>query len=457
MPERRKDRRPRPFLRLRPDKSTMNIEAQKTTVRPAGPPPLRIAWLVWAMGAPLYVIGFFHRVAPAVMTAELMRDFAIDAASLGNLSAFYFYSYVLMQIPTGILADRWGPRRLLSTGALVAGIGGTVFALAPGIGLAYLGRFLIGGSVAVAWIGLLKVTANWFAPQLFSMVTGVGLICGIFGAVGAGPPLRLLMDHASWRPAMLAVSAATLAIGILTWWLVRDSPHEKGYADFSDAFTGSGDPSVLQDLGRVLHYRNTWLLFAIPGGVAGPVLTFGGLWGVPFLTAHYPISTSRASMLTSLLLAAWAASSPIFGWLSDHLGRRKPLYLASGSVALAGWCAIIHLPGLPLPAMVGLMIVTGMASGCMIVSFAFARESVPAGVSGTATGIVNMGIMLGPMILQPAVGLLLDRFWSGDLADGVRLYEPAGYQAGFSLMLAWLALSMVLLVFTRETYRHQQA
>ena len=404
------------------------------------------------MGAPLYVIGFFHRVAPAVMTAELMGDFAIGAASLGNLSAFYFYSYVLMQIPTGILADRWGPRRLLSTGALVAGIGSMVFALAPNFELACLGRFLIGGSVAVAWIGLLKVAANWFAPQLFSMVTGVGLICGIFGAVGAGPPLRLLMDHASWRPTMMVAAAATLAIGFLIWHVVRDTPHEKGYADLPGTFAACEQRSALQDLGKVLRYRNTWLLFMIPGGIVGPVLTFGGLWGVPFLTARYPIAASQASMLTTLLMVAWAAASPIFGWLSDHRGRRKPIYLASGLTALAGWCAIVYLPGLPLTVMVGLIVITGLASGCMIVSFAFARESVPARLAGTAAGIVNMGVMMGPMILQPAVGWMLDRCWTGQLVDGVRRYEPAAYQAGFSMMLAWLALAMVLLVFTRETY-----
>ena len=94
-------------------------------------PPLRTAWWVWGMAAPLYLIGFFYRVAPAVMTAEMMRTFSIGAAALGNLSAFYFYSYVLMQIPTGILADRWGPRRLLTTGALVAGVGGVFFAWHP--------------------------------------------------------------------------------------------------------------------------------------------------------------------------------------------------------------------------------------------------------------------------------------------------------------------------------------
>ncbi len=419
-------------------------------------PPLRAAWRVWGMAAPFYLVGFFHRVCPAVMAEELMREFSIGAAAMGNLSAFYFYSYVLMQIPTGILVDRWGPRRLLAVGALVAGAGGLVFALAPALGWAYLGRFLIGGSVAVAWIGLLKITANWFVPELFAMVSGISLLGGILGAVGAGPPLRLLMDFASWRTVMLAVAGATLAAGLGIWWVVRDCPPERGYADFPHQRHAIAHRPVLQGLAEVLRFRNTWLLLVIPGGYVGAVLTFSGLWGVPFLTTHYGMTAAGASLLTTMLLVAYAGASPLFGWFSDRLGRRKPLYLGGGLVALAGWSLIVYRPGLPLALLVPVLLATGFASGSMIVSFAFAKESVPAGLSGTATGMVNMGSMLGPTLLQPAVGWVLDRCWSGALVGGVRQYDLAAYRTAFSLMLAWLALSVLLLVFTQETRCRQK-
>jgi MFS family permease len=414
-------------------------------------PPLRSAWWVWSLAAPLYLVGFFHRVAPAVMTGELMRTFAIGATALGNLSAFYFYSYVLMQIPTGILADRWGPRRLLTAGALVAGAGGLFFALAPTLGWAYLGRFLIGASVAVAWIGLLKVSSEWFPSRLFAMVTGVGLLSGVLGAVGAGPPLRLLMDHAHWRTVMLGAALATLAVAVGVWTVVRDRPSQKGFADYPHSATTKGHRPVLEGLAEVFRFRNAWLLFIIPGGFVGAILTFSGLWGVPFLTTHYGLSTAQASTLTSLQLASWALASPLFGWFSDRLGRRKPLYLAGGLLGLIAWCVLVYLPGLPLPVVVGLLVVTGCATGAMIVSFAFAKESVPTDLAGTVSGLVNMGVMLGPMVLQPLVGWVLDACWTGDLVDGVRRYDAAAYRAGFSLMLGWLAFSLILLVFTRET------
>jgi len=409
---------------------------------------------VWSFGAVFYLLGFFHRVAPAVITGELMRDFGISAAALGNLSAFYFYSYVAMQIPTGILADRWGPRLLLTLGSLIASMGAVMFALAPGLGWAGAGRFLIGGSVAVAFVGLLKLAACWFAPHRFALVSGLALFFGIVGAVFAGTPLRILVDHFGWRQVVLFSAIATLLVGAGTWWFVRDYPHEKGFQDFpntpSSAKLKSG-AGILAGLREVFAYRNTWLLFVIPGGLVGCVLTFSGLWGVPFLTTLHGVSPAVAATLTSALLVAWALGGPFFGWLSDRLENRKTLYLVGCGIAVAGWVMIVLVKNVSLALLVPVLLVTGFASGSMIISFAFVKESVPYRLSGTVSGVINMGVMTGPMILQPAVGWVLDRMWSGDLVAGVRVYDVAAYRSGFALMLAWITVSFVLLVFTRET------
>jgi MFS family permease len=418
------------------------------------PPPMRLAWRIWGIGALFYLMAFFQRVSPAVMTDALMRDFQIGAAALGNLSALYFYSYVAMQIPTGIIADRWGPRRLLSFGALVAGVGALLFALAPGILLVGAGRLLIGGSVAVAFVGLLQLTNNWFPPRYYAMAAGMALFVGIIGAVCAGPPLRLLVDQYGWRGTILVSSLATFAIATAIWIVVRDHPQDRGFADWNRSGQNRSPSerlSVMAGLREVLRYRNTLLLFLIPGGVVGPVLTFSGLWGVPYLTTHHGLRPAWASALTTTLLVAWAVGGPVFGWLSDHTGRRKPLYIAGCALALAGWAVAIYVRHLPLAALLAVLVITGFSSGCMIISFAFVKESVPASLSGTATGVVNMGVMSGPMVLQPLVGWMLDLRWNGQLADGARLYGLDAYQAGFSLMIAWTVLAVILLCFTRET------
>ncbi|MEJ2164209.1 MAG: MFS transporter [Desulfobacterales bacterium] len=379
------------------------------------------------------------------MTAELMQDFHIGAAALGNLSAFYYYSYVAMQIPTGILADNWGPRRLLATGAFVATAGILLFAMAPNIFWANLGRFLIGGSVAVAWVSALKLAGAWFPPQYFAMLSGLALFFGIVGAVFAGPPLRLVVVAFGWRATMLASAGVTYAVCAAVALIVRDHPAERGYSGFSEPAPAAGSSKhrqIISGIIEVLHYPNAWLLFVIGGGIVGCVLTFGGLWGVPYLSTHHGVTTTQAAALNSTLLVAWGVGGPIFGALSDRIGRRKPLFIAGISLTVIGWSLILFLPHSGGTALAILLLITGFTSGCVVISFAFARESVPARLAGTVIGLTNMGFMLGPTLLQPAVGWMLDRNWAGVWSDGVKIYSPSAYRAGFTLMILWALVSL---------------
>jgi len=421
-------------------------------------PPLALAWFIWSLGASLYLMGFFYRVAPGVMTAELMQDFNISAAALGNLSAFYFYSYVAMQIPTGIMVDTWGARRLLTGGALVAGVGAAMFGLAPSLMWAGLGRLLIGASVAVAWVSILKITSNWFPVRYYAMMSGVGLLVGIIGAVTAGTPLRWMVTLVGWRSAIIASSVSMLVVAALIWIFVRDYPHEKGFHDYledDNSQQRQGLFDILKGIPEVFRYRNVLLLFVIPAGIVGSVLTFSGLWGIPFLTMHNGFSKPQAAALTSTLMVAMAIGGPIAGWLSDRIGRRKPLYLAATATALIGWFSIIYVRDLPLYSLVGLLVITGFCSGIVVISFAFAKETVPLSLTGTVTGVVNAGLMTGPMLLQPAVGWVLDAKWEGLHQDGVRVYGAGAFQSGFTIMLAWVSLSLILLLFTKETHCRQ--
>ena len=421
-------------------------------------PPALLAWSVWGLGALLYLIGFYQRVAPAVITDRLMADFALGAAALGNLSAFYFYSYVAMQIPTGIIADRWGPRRLLTVGAGVAALGTFLFAFAPTIFWANAGRLLIGASVAVAFVSMLKLATRWFRPDQFALASGIALFCGVCGGVVAGVPLRLLVESFGWRPVMVVTAIVTAALCLAIFLFVRDDPSERGYASHAPAPAAGGTHhgSVWHGLMQVLSYRNSWILVIVPIGVAGAVLTFAGLWGVPYLKQVHGLDTKTAAAITSTLLVSWALGGPILGALSERMGRRKPLYVITTVIALIGWGIVIYLP-LPIWALVGVLIVSGFACGNLIIGFAFAKESVPSRLMGTASGVCNMGPLMGGMFLQPGVGWILDRHWLGSTAGGARIYDAAAYQAGFSLIFGAIVLSLLLILFARETYCKQTA
>ncbi len=420
-----------------------------------GYPPALLAWSVWGLGALLYLIGFYQRVAPAVMTDRLMNEFSIGAAALGNLSAFYFYSYVAMQIPTGIIVDRWGPRRLLTAGAGVAAIGTALFAWSPDLWWASAGRLLIGASVAVAFVSMLKLATRWFAPRQFALASGLALLFGVVGGVIAGVPLRMLVESFGWRPVMAVSAVLTALLCIVIWWRVRDDPSLSGYDSHAGGAPGGAQHgSILHGLAEVLSYRNTWILLITPIGIAGAVLTFAGLWGVPYLRQVHGLDTKMAAAITSSLLIAWAFGGPILGSHSERTGRRKPIYVGTTVAAILGWAVIIFVP-LSIWLLVATLVFTGFMSGNLIIGFAFAKESVPTRLMGTASGVCNMGPLLGGMLLQPAVGWILDRNWLGNTAAGARIYDAAAYQAGFSLMFACIVLSLCLILFAKETHCKQ--
>lgn len=421
-------------------------------------PPFSLALGIWALGAGLYLIGFFQRVAPAVITRELTADFALTAAALGNLSALYFYTYVAIQIPTGVLVDHWGPRRVLTIGGALAAAGTLLFAVAPAYALVGVGRLLVGAGVGVAFVSMLKLATHWVQPSRFALISGLALACGGIGGVSAGVPLRLAVNAFGWREVMVAASLVTALLALVTWLIVRDDPAERGLRSYASQRAGTQSPhSMLGGIREVFRHRNVWLIFIGCGAITGPMLAFGGLWGVPFLSSQYGMSTAQAAFVTSVMLIAWSVGSPVAGALSDRLRRRKLPLLAGGVLAGLLWGILIYVPALPYPALIAIMIGLGLSSGVVVIGFAFCKESAPAALGGTASGIANMGNMLGGMAMQPLIGLLLDFGWDGGMSGGVRTYGFSAYMGGFTLMLVWLLAGLIAFAYARETHAKQSA
>ncbi len=424
-------------------------------------PPSWLSWLVWGVAAFFYLSGFYLRNSPAVMTSELMRDFSITASQLGQFSAVFFYAYVLMQIPTGVLVDSWGARRLLILGAVLAAVGTFMFGSASSVALSMAGRALTGAATAVAWIVLLKLATHWFPSGRFAMLTGLGLMIGNIGALFAQVPLRLGVEAFGWRPVAIGSAAIVLCIAALAWALIRNDPVEKGYASYAPTVLQKTDHisiwQLLKGFKHVFAYRNTWLIFFAQGGFVGTMIGFTGLWGPPFLRARFDIPATTAAAICSVMTICWAVSSPVCGYLSDKIGRRRPIYLSGAVAATLGFSVMFYVPGLPLWLFVAVAGMSSAACGAVILGFAFAKESVPVHFLGTISGAINVGNMVGPTLLQPAIGWVLDRQWSGATTDGLRVYGLGDYQTALLLMVGWLAIASVLIAFTRETYCKPQA
>jgi sugar phosphate permease len=415
---------------------------------------------VWGIGAVFYLAVFFLRAAPAVMTAELMRDFKIGAASLGNLSAFYFYFYVAMQIPIGALTNSWGPRKLLVLGAISAAAGQFLFGATSSFALACVGRAIIGGSTAVGWLVILRLAAHWFPQKRYGMLSGLGLFFGNLGALFAQVPLRLGVEYFGWRGTAVVSAALILAVGILAWIIVRDDPSEKNLESYAPPALRQQDKvtpgTIFAGLRTVFRHRNAWLILLAQGGLVGPIMTFTGLWGPPFLKARFDLNTKEAATVSSIMIVCWAVANPLFGGFSDRIQKRKTAYLAGAAACTAGWAVMIYMTGLSLAAFTAVAALTSFASGCAVLAFAYARESVPAGQMGTVSATTNIGNMLGNVLLQPGIGILLDRNWTGTMAKGAKLYSVSAFQAAFFLIVGWSLLSLILAALTKETFCRQQ-
>lgn len=422
-------------------------------------PPARLATLVWGLAAGFYLFGFFQRVTPASLAGDLMRDFELTAAGLGNLSAFYFYAYAAMQIPTGLLVDRLGPSRLFFAGSLLAGAGALMFALADSFALAAAGRALIGAAHGVAWVSMLKLVTHWFAPARFGTLAGLSLAVGTLGAVLAGPPLRLLADEFGWRMVIAASGGVALALAAAIRVLMRDDPLDRrfmSHAQPSAHGRAAAHAPILRSLGAVLRYPNTWLIFVVNSGICGAFLAFTGLWGVPFFVQQHGLSVKQAALITSGMLVLFALGGPLFGALSDRWQHRKWPFAAGSALMVMGFAVLALLPTAPLALLVPLLLAAGLGSGAMALSFAYAKESVPAHLQGTVTGVVNLGVMTGTLIQMPLFGRILDSYWQpGAIANGVRQYPLQAFEAGLLFLAAWIALSFVALLATRESAQHR--
>jgi len=412
-----------------------------------------MSWLMWGLVGGFYLFGFFQRVAPAVMVDELMREFGIGGTLLGNLSATYFFSYTAMQIPSGLLADGIGPRRLSASAALLAAIGTLMFGLADRLWVAFAGRLLVGAAVGVAFVTCMKLAGHWFPPNRFATVTGVSLLLGNLGGVLAGVPLAEAVRLFGWRASMVASAACAFALAAAIWTIVRDDPKDRGFRSFLHAsVVENGSLPPLRALRIVSARRETWLLLAAGGLSAAPVLVFAGLWGVPYLTQVHGFGRGQAAALTSTMLLAWAVGAPTLGGLSDSLRRRKLPYLAANLACATLWGMFLFWNGLPRIALYPLFAAIGFASGAMIIGFAQSREANHPGASGAASGVVNMGPLGFTAVLQPLLGSILDRHWNGLLVNGARIYDAAAYSAAFSWLFLCSCLSVAAVYFTRETW-----
>lgn len=392
-----------------------------------------------------YVLSYFHRFAPAGIAQDLAAAFQTSAASLGVLAATYFYVYTVMQIPTGILVDTLGPRRILTLGGLVAALGSALFGFAPDLNVALIGRTLVGLGVSVVFIAMLKLIAVWFDERRFATLVGLAMLLGNLGSVLAGTPLATATELASWRHIFAAAAGVSALLGIAAWFCIREgAAHQAGSPVMSRA-------AVWQALRGVLANRATWPAVWANFGVGGSYFAFAGLWATPYLMQVHGLDRLQAAHHLSLCFAGFAFGCLAIGSLSDRLRSRKPVLIGGTVVYCALWLVWLSALRMPVGVSYALFLLMGFATASFSLTWACAKEVNPPQLSGISTSIANMGCFLAGALLQPAVGAVMDLGWDGSIVDGVRRYAVEDFRAGIALLTGAGFLGLVASLFVRET------
>ena len=407
-------------------------------------------WIIWVIAAGFFFYKYLIQVSPSVMTVDLMKAFQVNGAGLGNLSAFYFYAYLVMQIPVGILLDKYSPR-LVTTGAIfICSISTFVFSQAKTLWLGCVSRALMGAGAAFAAVSCFKLASQWFAPKRFALVSGMFMTAAMLGAIGGQMPLSILVQSVGWRMALKMISLIGIALSGLYFAIVRNKK-----IDVVHVAKNQGKTS--QILMSILTNRQAWFLSLYSGLAFAPVSVFGGLWGVPFLETAYYFSREDAALAISSIFIGFAVGAPFLGWLSDFMGRRKPLLFWGTFLALMCLSVVIYGHGLGLTTIIALLFFFGFGASGFFTSFAMIREIFPIMLAATVLGIMNTFDSVCEALYEPLVGAFLDWTWGGEVIAGIHHFSIHGYQLSLMLLPVSLILAFLTLFFIDETYCRSKA
>jgi len=410
------------------------------------PHPL-YAWAIWLLSSLFMFYKYALEVSPSVMTKHLMSAFQIDGTQLGNLAACYFYSYMLMQIPAGILLDKFGPRKSTTIAIVVCAIGALCFGQAYSLAMAEFGRFLMGAGASFAALNCLKLIANWFPAKRFAFMAGLMMTLGMLGAVGGQAPLSAFIEMLGWRTSIEVIAVIGFILASLFWLVVRDAP-----AHHTSFKLNPQKGSFITSCKGVFGNPQGWWLSVYSGLAFAPVSVFGGLWGVPFLAQYYNLSHTLAANHVSMIFIGFAVGAPIFGWLSDRIGRRKIVMVIGTAFAFIACTLVLLLPPLPLALLTILMFGFGFFISSFLLCFTMIREINAPILAATAVGFMNAFDAMFGAVSDPLTGKFLDMGWAGALENGARIFPTSVYKMALLSLPAFLLLAIGCLVFIKDTY-----
>lgn len=419
-------------------------------------PTAAIPWIIWSIVGIYYLFEIILRVLPSTMRAEFTQAFQINATQFGFFTSLYYASYVLMQIPAGLIVDRFSIRKTLFVACVMCISGLVIVHATNNIDIAYVGRFVIGLGSAFAYVYTLKVATIWLPRHHFGLATCIADSLGMIGAMVADLVFVRVNISYGTHQSVIALVIAGAVVAMLIFFVFRDKPGTKKSRELNKEDTRDF-MHIVDKLKRIVKNPQIWLigivgcLFYLPSSVIGDV------WGIPYLQTVYHLSEQQAGYLISTFFLGWVVAGPFLGAWSDHIGLRTfpmKLTITLDAVLL---CAIIFVPPLfhillPTWLLFTFFLFIGISTGTHPLVFALAKENFPDRIAGTVVAVINTLTMLGGWLFQPAVGYLLDLHHGTLHAVGaIKNYQPTDYTFALSIIPISLILCLIVMHFIKET------
>ena len=410
------------------------------------------AWLVWCVGVFAYMVAVTQRTSFGVAGLEATERFSATASVLSVFTVVQLLVYAGLQIPVGVLVDRFGPRLLIAGGAALMLAGQFQLATADSVGAGILGRSLVGAGDALTFISVLRLLPAWFSGRRIPVLTQYTGIVGQLGQIASAIPFAFVLHRFGWSTAFVSAASLSLLALVLTLACVRNRP------DGGDAPV----PLPLRQTGTSLAEA-----FAQPGTRLGmwthytvqfPGTVFVMMWGFPYLVSAEGVSPAVASGLMTFFVVVAIVCGPWMGsWVGRHPLRRSTMVLLIAGAMALGWLAVLLYPG-PAPLWLLVLRVALLAVGGpgSMIGFDFARTYNPSHRLGTATGIVNIGGFIASLVSMYLIGVVLDVLDNSGFSGG-DLYALGSFRIALAVQFAVMAVGVLGILRTRAKIRSRLA
>ena len=401
-------------------------------------------WVVLSSVLLAYFLIVSQRTAPGLITDQLMKDFNVSASIIGLMSSVQFFAYAGLQIPAGLLSDRYGPNRFLIFGTLLTGIGSLIYSFAPNEYVLIFSRLLVGVGDATIFVNLVIILSQWFKANEFVKLIGLASLVGSLGSLSATVPFSTWIAFSGWRIPFLSTGIILMSTSFLLYTVLVSKPKQKFKDDTKVKKSSIKDRERVRTiLRRMFSTRQAWATFLCHFGVVGTYVGFIGSWGVPYGIHVLDLSRAAASQLIMYGLFGAMIGAPLISWITSRLDSIRNIYTLIHLIVLLSWIGLF-LSGVnpPLILVMALLFMFGLGMGASTLTFAVVRESFPMKEVGVVSGFANMGGFLSAVLLPIVFGKVLDLFSQHSI--------NIGYHYGFLIPVLFSLMGLVGVILIKE-------